>query len=197
MMSPMPAAMLRLRSVWGAARTRSSLALPLAMAASLAMTQAATVGAAEPSSQVRAALEVLAGSRDGASAAAEAPAGKTTGAVDAVGQARTTVDVIRGQTLESLIRAHFGKSPLKPEVVREVLIKLNPQALGPDGRKRLVPGTAVNLPTRDDLVRHAFGAGEAQALAQAALAAQALQAEAASASQGAAAAARRGWVRYP
>lgn len=147
--------------------------------------------AAEPSAQVRAALDVLAGS---ATSSGQGGMAGSAAAQDALGLARTSVEVARGQTLDALVRAHFGKSPLKPEVVREAMIKLNPQALGPDGRKRLTAGTRLQLPTRDDLVRHAFGGAQAQNLAAAD---QAALADSHAASHSAAAGARRGWVRYP
>lgn len=160
--------------------------------------------AAEPSPQVKAALEVLAGGSPQAAAGPNpnahsgAPGGAAPGgaaalaaltprSLDAAGMMRPVVDVARGQTLEAVVRAHFAASPLKPEVIREAVVKLNPQAFAAGRGQRLLAGARLQLPTVDDLMRHAFGAA-----VPAPAAAQQAQADA-----GGAVGARRGWVRYP
>lgn len=172
--------------------------------------------AAEPSPQVRAALEVLANSSAGGAAPADGPMGAGAGGApptrirhaaaspapvgragspapsmaataapphDATGAVRARVVVARGQSLDALVQAHYGASPLKPETVREAVVRLNPQAFPPDPKRRLPAGTELLLPTRDDLIRQAFGAP---------VAAPAHEAPAETT-----AGARRGWVRYP
>lgn len=181
----------------------------VAMAAGLALGVGAVLGphvqAAEPSPQVRAALEVLAGGAPQAAASGSkatvnpgSPSGVAAGGaaalsaltprtLDAAGMMRPVVDVSRGQTLDAVVRTHFAASPLKPEVIREAVVKLNPQAFAAGRGQRLQAGARLQLPTVDDLMRHAFGAA-----VPAASVAQHAQADG-----GTAVGARRGWVRYP
>jgi Tfp pilus assembly protein FimV len=105
------------------------------------------------------------------------------------GTGRLMVTVSRGQGLDQILRQHLGASPLRVEVLRELTRQLNPQAFAPGAGHRLLAGARLQLPSADDQVQHAFGR---------VIAAR----ESASAGDGpvgggAAAAARKGWVRYP
>lgn len=153
--------------------------------------QAAEPPLARPTPQ--AALETLLGSTVGRpeAGAATSGAGRVTpapAALDGQAGARTTVTVARGQALDTLLRQHLTDSPLRVEVLRELVRQLNPQAFAPGSGYRLTAGARLQLPTREDQMRHSFGS---TALASKGAA------EADSAGNGAAAAARKGWVRYP
>lgn len=160
--------------------------------------------AAEPSSppaSAQAALEVLLKSSVGQPAPAVGAAGGV-GAVGVAGvpavgragepavQGRTTVTVARGQALDSLLRQHLPQSPLKVEVLRELVRQLNPQAVSAAPGYRLTAGAKLQLPSTEDQVQHAFGKALAPRDQPAAEGGS-------GAAGGAAAAARRGWVRYP
>lgn len=103
---------------------------------------------------------------------------------------RRVVSLPKGQSLDTFIRQQLPDSPLKIEVLRDAIRRLNPQAFNP-GTYRLLPGSQLVVPTREDLIGHAFGPHPVhQSLAEA-------QDAAAAAAQAQAASARRGWVRYP
>ena len=143
--------------------------------------------AVRPSPQ--AALETLLGSSTGRAAEVQAP-----GAAPVSSTGRSSVAVERGQSLDALIRKHLGSSPLKVEVLRDLVHQMNPQAFAPGGGHRLVAGARVQLPSVEDQLRHAFGkSGAAMASAREELA----ESAAGPWGNGAAAAARRGWVRFP
>jgi Tfp pilus assembly protein FimV len=116
------------------------------------------------------------------------------GALHAQGGGRQTVAVERGQSLDALLRKHLAASPLKVEVLRDLVRQLNPQAFAPGGGHRLLAGARLQLPSAEDQMRHAFGkAGASMASARE----ETLESAAGPWGNGAAAAARRGWVRYP
>jgi Tfp pilus assembly protein FimV len=140
----------------------------------------------------QAALETLLQSSAGR-AADSAPTSASVGLpVQASG--RQAVAVERGQSLDALLRKHLAASPLKVEVLRDLVRQLNPQAFAPGGGHRLLAGARLQLPTAEDQMRHAFGkSGAAMALARE----EAVESAAGPWGNGAAAAARRGWVRYP
>jgi Tfp pilus assembly protein FimV len=103
------------------------------------------------------------------------------------------VSVERGQSLDALIRKHLAASPLKVEVLRDLVHQMNPQAFAAGGGHRLLSGVRLQLPTMEDQMRHAFGkAGLTVASTR-----EELVESAAGPWGNGAAAARRGWVRYP
>ena len=106
-------------------------------------------------------------------------------------QERMVVTVARGQSLDTLLRQHLASSPLRVEVLRELVRQANPQAFVPGAGFRLVAGARLQLPSTQDQAQHAFGkvVGASMAAPQA----EAEERGAASATTGA----RRGWVRYP
>lgn len=62
-----------------------------------------------------------------------------------------------GQTLDIVIRQHFPASPLRVEVLREVFVKANPKAFPHGKAGRLPIGSVLEVPTRDEVMNHAFG----------------------------------------
>ena len=185
----------------------------------LALAPAVTV-AAQPSPQVQAALQTLlgtgaaaagsgtagsgaaatgGGAAGGLAAAAAGASGATPATPAAGGLAhaaaggegtRAAVVVQRGQTLDGLIRLHLPTSPLRVELLRDAIRQLNPTAFAPGAGYRLVAGARLQLPSREDQLRLAFGPS-------ARLTAANDEAAAAGGAAVSAAAARRGWVRYP
>lgn len=151
---------------------------------------AAGDGYTRPSPQ--AALETLLQSSVGRGPDAQPSGGAGAVALQAGG--RQTVAVERGQSLDALLRKHLATSPLRVEVLRELVRQLNPQAFAPGGGHRLLAGARLQLPTMEDQMRHAFGkSGAAMASARE----EAVDSGAGPWGNGAAAAARRGWVRFP
>lgn len=137
-------------------------------------------GAEEPSPEVRQALQVLSqGTQPGQPAAAPE---------------RQHHALRAGESLDAVIRHHFPASPLRPEVLRECFVKVNPKAF-PNGRAgRLPAGTVLQVPTRDELMVHAFGAPPMAAPSAARAGSPATAA--ASAAESSPPEARR-WVRFP
>ena len=153
--------------------------------------------AAVPISNAQAALQTLLSSPVGRSdpslrevavaGAAAAPAQASPGAAPG----RVVVTVARGQSLDTLLRQHLASSPLKVEVLRELVRQTNPQAFAPGTGFRLVAGARLQLPSAQEQAQHAFGKVLSASMAPG----QAESEERSGAS--ATAGARRGWVRYP
>jgi len=153
-------------------------------------------GAGSPSAQ--AALQTLLNSQVGradpslrevpvATGAAVAAAG----AAAAGAQGRVVVNVARGQSLDALLKQHLASSPLRVEVLRELVRQLNPQAFAPGNGYRLIAGARLQLPSTQDQAQHAFGKVLAASMATAPA-----DAEDRGGPSGTAGA-RKGWVRYP
>lgn len=166
----------------------------------------ASAGAATPSPQVQAALQtLLAGGEAGAPQAGAMPAGgsapRAAGTNESVlspdaSAGRATVVVQRGQSLDALIRLHLAASPLRVELLRDAVRQLNPAAFAPGPGYRLLAGARLQMPSREEQLRLAFGP-------TARLGGSPGEDGGANAAGhqgpmgGPAAAARRGWVRYP
>lgn len=137
----------------------------------------------------QAALETLLSSSAGKGSGSTAPAGKAPSQRPSPGAAtpdgRKVVQVAPGQSWDRLIKAHLASSPLKPEVLRELIIELNPGAVGPAPRRHPIAGARLALPSMEDQRIHAFGKGAASA----ANAHQDLGGDGG-------ASARRNWIRY-
>ena len=153
-------------------------------------------GAGSPSAQ--AALQTLLNSQVGradpslrevpvATGAAVAAAGAASVGV----QGRVVVNVARGQSLDPLLKQHLASSPLRVEVLRELVRQLNPQAFAPGNGYRLIAGARLQLPSTQDQAQHAFGKVLAASMATAPA-----DAEDRGGPSGTAGA-RKGWVRYP
>lgn len=106
---------------------------------------------------------------------------------------RTVLSVARGQSLDAVLRQHLAASPLRIEVLRELVRQLNPQAFAPGAGYRLQAGARLQLPTVQDQAQHAFG----KALALSERTADRSGDDRGGSAGGSAAAARKGWVRYP
>lgn len=155
----------------------------------------------QPRPSAQAALETLLQSSAGRAGEAGASGGRpvaaaalpTGGASASNGAGRAVVAVERGQGLDHLIRRHLAASPLRIELLRDLIRQLNPSAFAPGGGHRLLAGARLQLPTLDDQMRHAFGDRAAEA-------ATATREEALPTSPGGyghTPGARKGWVRYP
>ncbi len=154
----------------------------------------------------RAALETLLQSPVGRPVAPSAAGGAGThqaapgaaGAPTAVSPAgatgpRMSISVERGQALDTLIRRHLSDSPLRLDLLRELIKQLNPTAFAPGSGHRLLAGARLQLPNHDDQMRYAFS----DRLASWAASMREDKADTAAGGFGPAAAARKGWVRYP
>ncbi len=114
-----------------------------------------------------------------------------TGAAMVGAQGRVMVNVARGQSLDGLLKQHLAASPLRAEVLRELVRQLNPQAFASGNGLRLLAGARLQLPSHQDQAQHAFG--KVLAASTATAQADAEDRGGASATVGA----RKGWVRYP
>lgn len=65
--------------------------------------------------------------------------------------ARSTVQVSRTETLESVIRRSMPELPLKDTVVRQAFMQLNPQAFPVRNVTVIRAGTVLQVPNADDL----------------------------------------------
>ena len=158
---------------------------------------APAAAAAVPISNAQAALQTLLSSSVGradpslrevaVAGAAAAPAQASPSAAPG----RVVVTVARGQSLDTLLRQHLASSPLKVEVLRELVRQTNPQAFAAGTGFRLVAGARLQLPSAQEQAQHAFGKVLSASMAPG----QAESEERGGAS--ATAGARRGWVRYP
>ena len=154
-------------------------------------------GAGSPSAQ--AALQTLLNSQVGRAdpSLREVPVATGAAAVAAAGaaavgaQGRVVVNVARGQSLDPLLKQHLTSSPLRVEVLRELVRQLNPQAFAPGNGYRLIAGARLQLPSTQDQAQHAFGKVLAASMATAPA-----DAEDRGGPSGTAGA-RKGWVRYP
>lgn len=82
-----------------------------------------------------------------------------------------------GDTLDKVVRSAYPNSPLRPDLLREEIVRLNPSAFTKGSPKVLMAGANLQLPDHDALLgKHLVKAG-------------------ASADTGPDA--RRHWVRYP
>ena len=83
-----------------------------------------------------------------------------------------------GDTLDKVVRAAFPNSPLRPDLLRDEVARLNPAAFTKGSSKVLMAGATLQMPAHDALLSQHLGkapSGNADATADA----------------------RRQWVRYP
>ena len=91
--------------------------------------------------------------------------------------AKSAYVVKSGDTLDKVVRFAYPNSPLRPDLLREEIVRLNPSAFTKGSPKVLMAGANLQLPDHDALLgKHLVKAG-------------------ASADTGPDA--RRHWVRYP
>ncbi len=86
-----------------------------------------------------------------ASAASPTPPADVAGAAPAL-SARIYVTV-PGDTLERVVHKTMASSPLRMELLRQALVAANPDLIPADRNPRIKPGTALQLPDHDALVR--------------------------------------------
>lgn len=156
--------------------------------------EAEPVSRPSPQAALETLLQSSAGQTPSAAAGSGAAATSPASPSAATASGRPQVAVQRGQSLDALIRQHLASSPLRVEVLRDLIHQLNPQAFAPGGGHRLLAGARLQLPTLDDQARHAFGKTAPRSLASRE---DVGETTAGAWGNGAAAAARRGWVRFP
>ena len=83
-----------------------------------------------------------------------------------------------GDTLDKVVRAVFPNSPLRPDLLREEITRLNPAAFTKGSTKVLMAGASLQLPEHEALLSKHLG-------------------KPASTGADTGADARRHWVRYP
>jgi Tfp pilus assembly protein FimV len=148
--------------------SRSSLCLGLVVCA---LTGSPVSFAAEPSNTAAPATPASAAS---ASAAPAAPA-------------PLKYTVREGDTLDKVIRLNMGNSPLRIEILREAVIKQNPQAFSKGSNKVLLANAVITLPNHNELLQKQLMAVLPPAEPVAPPAATSSYAEDR----------RKSWVRYP
>lgn len=134
--------------------------------------------ASESAAATAAIAKLLSLPAPGSEAAAAAPDGAK----------RTVVQSLRGENLDRIARRALPKHPFKDEWVRQAFVQLNPEALAKNPMRVLPTGTALFVPTPQDLMAalsEQYGWGPSGSSAH----------EAPSAA--AAVAAKRRWVQFP
>lgn len=115
-----------------------------AVAVPMALALCTHVGwAADPSA---AALRVLLGSAEPTQQAEPSAAGTATNR----GQ-RKTITVMRGETLDRVIRRALPGMPLHPDFLRQAFVSVNPQVFPKGAPHAMRAGTNLQVPTADDL----------------------------------------------
>lgn len=64
----------------------------------------------------------------------------------------TTYVVKAGDTLDKVLRQAYPSSPLRPELLREEVVKLNPSAMTKGSTKVLMAGATLQLPPHEALL---------------------------------------------
>jgi Tfp pilus assembly protein FimV len=67
--------------------------------------------------------------------------------------ARSTYQVVSGDTLDKVIRKTMPDSPLRVEILRNAFVQQNPQAFTKSPPRALMAGAVLNVPNHDDLLR--------------------------------------------
>lgn len=103
---------------------------------------------------------------------------------------RPSVRVLRGETLDRVIRRTLPDQPFKDDFVRKAFLQLNASTLGKNPPRVLPAGTVLAVPTPQDLLTRLHEQSPAWANVQA------LQGPE-NAAQAAPATAKRRWVQFP
>ncbi len=74
-------------------------------------------------------------------------------ALSASPAARSTYQVVSGDTLDKVIRKTMPDSPLRIEILRNAFVQQNPQAFTKSPPRSLMAGVVLNVPNHDDLLR--------------------------------------------
>lgn len=99
--------------------------------------------AADPTSV---ALRVLLGSNDPSQPAASASAPQLSDNAQ-----RRTITVMRGESLDRLIRRAMPGMPLHPDFLRQAFVRVNPQVFPKGAPHAMRTGTTLQVPTPDEL----------------------------------------------
>jgi Tfp pilus assembly protein FimV len=75
--------------------------------------------------------------------------------------ARSTYQVVTGDTLDKVIRKTMPDSPLRVEILRNAFVQQNPQAFTKSPPRALMAGAVLNVPNHDDLLRSYMVPGHA------------------------------------
>jgi hypothetical protein len=67
--------------------------------------------------------------------------------------ARSTYQVVSGDTLDKVIRKTMPDSPLRADILRNAFVQQNPQAFTKSPPRSLMAGAILNVPNHDDLLR--------------------------------------------
>jgi Tfp pilus assembly protein FimV len=158
-------------------RFLKAMAVPMALVLSTQFSWAA-----DPSAE---ALRVLLGSAQTAQPAAP------TDAVPAANRSpRRTLTVMRGETLDRAVRRALPGLPLHPDFLRQAFVRVNPQVFPKGAAHAMRAGTALQVPTADELRFMLMSQyPETMALFQVV--------EAAPTAEPAPQASKRHWVRFP
>lgn len=119
-----------------------------ALALCLALAPLAAPLPAHSSSAAADALKVLTqplGTENAAAPSSASPAA-TPAATPAMNGNGTLVTVRRGETVDMIIKRHWGQLPLSIEFLRSALVRANPQAFPNQSVQRLQAGTVLRLP---------------------------------------------------
>ena len=65
--------------------------------------------------------------------------------------------VREGDTLDKIIRLHMGNSPLRIELLRDAVVKLNPHAFVKGSTKVLLANAVITLPNHTELLQKQLG----------------------------------------
>jgi hypothetical protein len=67
--------------------------------------------------------------------------------------ARSTYQVVSGDTLDKVIKKTMPDSPLRADILRNAFVQQNPQAFTKSPPRSLMAGAILNVPNHDDLLR--------------------------------------------
>ncbi len=116
-----------------------------------------------------------------------APAASASASAAPAAPASLKYTVREGDTLDKVIRLNMGNSPLRIEILREAVIKQNPQAFSKGSNKVLLANAVITLPNHNELLQKQLMAVLPPAEPAAPPAATSSYAEDR----------RKSWVRYP
>ena len=90
-------------------------------------------------------------------AADPGPAGGSAAAQAAASPGAVKYTVREGDTLDKIIRLHMGNSPLRIELLRDAVVKLNPHAFVKGSTKVLLAHAVITVPNHNELLQKQLG----------------------------------------
>ncbi len=85
------------------------------------------------------------------------PAGGSAAAQAAASPGAVKYTVREGDTLDKIIRLHMGNSPLRIELLRDAVVKLNPHAFVKGSTKVLLAHAVITVPNHNELLQKQLG----------------------------------------